>query len=59
MPKQAISVVLQRLVESNPRTTKWHLVLDNLNIHQSESLMRWVAQSRRPTIRLYTVPYIL
>jgi len=35
---------LQHLIESDPRATKWHLVLDNLNIHQSESLVRWVAQ---------------
>jgi hypothetical protein len=35
---------LQRLIESDPHATKWHLVLDNLNIHQSESLVRWVAQ---------------
>jgi transposase len=34
---------LQRLVESDPHTTKWHLVLDNLNIHQSEALVRWIA----------------
>jgi len=30
---------LQRLIESDPQATKWHLVLDNLNIHQSESLV--------------------
>lgn len=34
---------LQRLVESDPQATKWHLVLDNLNIHQSEALVRWIA----------------
>jgi len=34
---------LQRLVESDPHATKWHLMLDNLNIHQSEALVRWVA----------------
>lgn len=34
---------LQRLVESDPHATKWHLVLDNLNIHQSEALVRWIA----------------
>jgi transposase len=37
-------VHLQRLIESDPRATKWHLMLDNLNIHQSASLVRWVAQ---------------
>ena len=35
---------IQRLIASEPHATKWHLVLDNLNIHQSESLVRWVAQ---------------
>jgi transposase len=35
---------LQRLVASDPKATKWHIVLDNLNIHQSESLVLWVAE---------------
>jgi transposase len=35
---------LQRLVASDPHASKWHLMLDNLNIHQSESLVRWVAE---------------
>jgi len=35
---------LQRLTESDPHATKWYLVLDNLNIHQSEALVRWVAE---------------
>ena len=35
---------LQGLIASDPKATKWHLMLDNLNIHQSESLVRWVAQ---------------
>jgi hypothetical protein len=34
---------LQRLIASDPHATKWHLMLDNLNIHQSESLVCWVA----------------
>ena len=37
-------VHLSRLIASDPTATKWHLMLDNLNIHQSESLVRWVAQ---------------
>jgi DDE superfamily endonuclease len=37
-------VHLQRLIESDPQATKWHLILDNLNIHQSESLVCWVAE---------------
>jgi putative transposase len=35
---------LQRLIASGPHVTKWHLMLDNLNIHQSEALVRWVAE---------------
>jgi hypothetical protein len=35
---------LQRLMGSRSKATKWHLMLDNLNIHQSQSLARWVAQ---------------
>src|SRR5207247_8638340 len=35
---------LQRLIASDPQATRWHIVLDNLNIHQSESLVCWLAQ---------------
>ena len=35
---------IRRLIASDPKATKWHLMLDNLNIHQSESLVRWVAE---------------
>jgi len=35
---------LQRLIASDPTATKWHVILDNLNIHQSESLVCWVAE---------------
>ena len=34
---------VQQLIASDPHATKWHLVLDNLNIHQSEALVRWIA----------------
>ena len=34
---------VKRTVEADPLTTKWHFVVDNLNIHQSESLVRYVA----------------
>ncbi len=30
-------------VESDPSTTQWHVVVDNLNTHCSESLVRYVA----------------
>jgi transposase len=35
---------IQRLIAGDPHATKWHLMLDNLNIHQSEALVRWIAQ---------------
>jgi transposase len=35
---------IQRTVEADPAVTRWHIVTDNLNIHQSESLVRYVAQ---------------
>ena len=31
---------LQRLLVSDPQARKWHVMLDNLNIHQSASLVR-------------------
>jgi putative transposase len=33
----------QRLIASDPSATKWHLIMDGLNVHQSESLVRWIA----------------
>lgn len=35
---------IQRRVASDPLATQWHFVSDNLNIHQSESLARYVAE---------------
>jgi hypothetical protein len=34
---------IQRTVEAEPTVKKWHFIVDNLNIHQSESLVRYVA----------------
>src|SRR5262247_3617956 len=34
---------IARTVASDPKATRWHFVMDNLNIHQSESLVRLVA----------------
>ena len=34
---------LQAVVATDPTATSWHFVMDNLNTHQSESLVRWVA----------------
>jgi putative transposase len=33
----------QAVVATDPHITRWHVVCDNLNIHQSEALVRWVA----------------
>jgi len=35
---------IRRTVEADLAVTKWHFVVDNLNIHQSETLVRYVAQ---------------
>jgi len=34
---------LQALIATDPQTKRWHIVCDQLNTHQSESLVRWVA----------------
>ncbi len=34
---------LQGVVATDPTAKRWHFVVDNLNIHLSESLVRWVA----------------
>jgi putative transposase len=36
--------VLRRLVETDPEAKKWHLIMDCLNTHQSETLVRLVAE---------------
>jgi transposase len=34
---------IKRTVEGQPTVSRWHFIVDNLNIHQSESLVRYVA----------------
>jgi transposase len=34
---------IQRTVEAEPQIVQWHFIVDNLNTHQSESLVRYVA----------------
>lgn len=34
---------IQQTVGGDPTVTRWHFVVDNLDIHQSASLVRWVA----------------
>ena len=35
---------VRRTVAADPSVKKWHFITDNLNIHQSESLVRYVAE---------------
>lgn len=35
---------IRRVIESDPTAIKWHLIMDCLNTHQSESLVRLVAE---------------
>lgn len=35
---------VQAVVATDPQVARWHFVCDNLNIHQSEALVRWVAE---------------
>jgi hypothetical protein len=35
---------VQAVVATHPQATRWHIVCDNLNTHQSETLVCWVAQ---------------
>jgi transposase len=34
---------IQGVVATDPSARRWHVVVDNLDIHRSESLVRWVA----------------
>jgi hypothetical protein len=34
---------IQSVVATDPTASRWHFVVDNLNIHLSESLVKWVA----------------
>ena len=43
---------IQRTVEGSPLTVKWHFVVDNLNTHQSNPLVRYVASASDLTLDL-------
>ena len=43
---------MQGVVATDPQARQWHFVMDNLNIHQSESLVRWVAEESDLAIAL-------
>jgi len=35
---------IKETIQSDPSATRWHFVVDGLNIHKSESLVRFIAQ---------------
>ncbi len=43
---------VQQVIASDPAARRWHFVVDNLNIHQSESLVRFVADESDLDIEL-------
>jgi transposase len=43
---------VQAVVASEEQATRWHFVVDNLDIHRSESLVRWVAAESDLAIEL-------
>lgn len=43
---------IRKIVESDPDAKKWHLIMDCLNTHQSESLVRLVAEKEGLNIDL-------
>lgn len=47
-----LAVHIRQLIDSDPNATKWHLILDCLNTHQSESLVRLVAEKEGLEIEL-------
>jgi transposase len=36
---------IRRTVDADPHIVQWHFIVDNLNTHQSESLVRYVAEA--------------
>ena len=42
--EEDFAIHIQHTVEADPKVTKWHFVTDNLNTHQSEALVRYVAE---------------
>lgn len=43
---------VQGVVATDPNATRWHFVMDNLDTHRSESLVRWVAEVSGVTVDL-------
>ena len=45
---------IRQTVETDPTALRWHFVTDNLNIHQSEALVRYVADDAHLSLDLGT-----
>jgi transposase len=45
---------IRRIVETDPDVKRWHFVTDNLNIHQSEALVRYVTEDAQLSLDLGT-----
>jgi hypothetical protein len=45
---------MQALIAPDPTATRWHVVVDNLDLHRSASLVRWVAAASGLQIDLGT-----
>jgi putative transposase len=43
---------IQQTIDTDPNVKKWHLIMDCLNTHQSESLVRLVAEKEGSDINL-------
>jgi transposase len=43
---------IKQTVESDPSVEKWHIVMDQLNTHKSESLVRFIAEREEPDLDL-------
>jgi len=41
---EAFVAHIAHTVASDPTATRWHFVMDHLHMHQSESLVHWVAE---------------
>lgn len=50
--EQDFAAHIQRSIEAAPLVKKWHFISDNLNTHQSETLVRYVAAESDLTIDL-------
>jgi hypothetical protein len=46
---------LHRVIRSDPNAPTWHIMLDTVHIHPSESLVLWVAEREKITVETFGV----